>query len=154
MREILTLGMWGLIAIAALATLGWGLYVIGEVSLMSWRRRSTRSFFSDIWDFMQGLWIVIIPLMLLSVPVFLVLSVIVALAGQPSVLQSVKPLLADERYKTAVKMAVEDADKPGASSDTVLERATEYLVEQGIPRETAKQNLQQVLAVYVAAAKS
>jgi len=77
-----------LFGIAALVTLGWGLYTIGKVSLMCWRRRSTRSFFSDIWGSMQGLWVIIIPLMVASVPVFVVLSVIVALAGKPSVLQS------------------------------------------------------------------
>jgi len=62
-------------------------------------------------------------------------------------------LLSDERYKIALNIALEDASKPDVSSETVLNRATSFLADNGIPRDEAKPNLQLLLAAVVAASK-
>jgi len=62
-------------------------------------------------------------------------------------------LLSDERYKTALNIALEDANKPDVTSETVLNRATSFLADNGIPRDEAKPNLQLLLAAVVAASK-
>lgn len=68
--------------IFGLITLVWGGFVILRVSLSCWAERSTRTFFKDIWSAMAGLWIVIIPLMVLSLPIFLLLTLAIALSGE------------------------------------------------------------------------
>ncbi|GEM_PF-3025111 len=75
-------GIEVLLLIFGLITLAWGSYIILRVSLSCWAERSTRTFFKEIWSAMAGLWIVIIPLMVLSLPIFLLLTVAIALSGE------------------------------------------------------------------------
>ncbi len=75
-------GIEVLIVILGVITLLWGSYVIIRVSLLCWAERSTRTFFKDIWSAMAGLWIVVIPLMVLSLPIFLVLTAAIAFSGE------------------------------------------------------------------------
>jgi hypothetical protein len=81
-EEVIVDGIEVLFLIFGLITLAWGGFVILRVSLSCWAERSTRTFFKDIWSAMAGLWIVIIPLMVLSLPIFLLLTVAIALSGE------------------------------------------------------------------------
>lgn len=75
-------GIEVVIVILGFITFVWGSYVILRVSLSCWAERSTRTFFKDIWSAMAGLWIVVIPLMVLSLPIFLLLTVAIAFSGE------------------------------------------------------------------------
>lgn len=70
-----------------------------------------------------------------------------------AVVNKINRLLADGRYQTAVQLVAEDANKPGANAESVLERAIAHLVENGVRAAAARENLQLILAAYVVQAK-
>jgi hypothetical protein len=74
-------------------------------------------------------------------------------AEQRATVVKVNQLCSNPLYTAAAQMAIEDANKQGAYSEFALERATAYLVDNGVPPTEARQNLEQVLAMYAARAK-
>lgn len=96
------------------------------------------------------------------------LMIIVALVGlwavvtlreksnQKKVVAEINELLSDTRYKRALEMlkehaekepAAEGAETPASEDDGGFEEAVQYLVSQGIRRDEAEQNLAKLIAV-------